>query len=162
MLGKDIETALQVYAQHKVFLGTFKNGARPEMPVGCYAIFNTLREDPEHDPQAKSEIVAHWIVIGRPEATLYEVFDSQPRQTNEIFYFFDNLSGSIIINTIDLMPESSGLCGEFAIFFLVVRLSNMDLGFTTVLNLYFSVNKEDNKAKVLQLLHHLKAESPSL
>ena len=158
MLGKDIEAALQVYAQHHVFLGTYQNGARPEIPIGCYAIFNTRKESSEHELQSKSNIIAHWIVIGRPEATLYEVFDSQPRQTNEIFYFFDNLSGNII----DLMPEACGLCGEFAIFFLVVRLSNMDLDFTTVLNLYFSVNKEDNKSKVLQLLHHLKAESPSL
>ena len=158
MLGSQIEAALKVYQRHGHFLGTFAKGARPFLKVGSYGIFNTMsRSDLSEDTQ----ILAHWVVIGRPEPHLFEVFDATPRQTQELFYIFNDYTGSIIMNSVDLMPENSSLCGEFAVFFLVVRLSNMDLDFTTVLNLYLSKDVAKNKAKVLELLQHLHTENPS-
>ena len=162
MFGREIEALLSKFKAHGNFLGIFARGEKPHFEVGSVAIFNTLTtESTKGTPQSSAEEnirTGHWLCISRPDHDLFEIFDSEPRTTGSFTYLFEGYKGSLVLNTVDLMPPGSKMCGEFAVYFVVIRLSNIDIDFTTLINMYLSLDTISNTHRVRQLLRQLETE----
>lgn len=161
MFGRDIESLLSKFKSHGHFLGVFARGETPHFDIGSIAIFNTLTVDDSNTADSsgsKSKKSGHWLCIARPACGLFEIFDAEPRSTGSFAYLFENYNGSVVLNSVDLMPPGSRMCGEFAVYFVVIRLTNIEVDFTTLLNMYFSLNKENNTRRVQKLLEELSTE----
>ena len=165
MYGREIEALLSKFKSHGNFMGIFARGEKPHFKVGSVAIFNTLTQaspestkEGEQTSEERQNQTGHWLCISRPSHRLFEIFDAEPRRTGSFTYLFDGYTGSLVLNTVDLMPPGSKMCGQFAVYFVVIRLSNIDIDFTTLINMYLSLDLISNTHRVRQLLRELETE----
>ena len=100
----------------------------------------------------------HWAVIHKNLFNRIEVFDSLGINSPVSKKLIHELkcTKSFSINSTQLQSDDSSLCGEFAIFYIVRRFYDGDIGFSEFLNHYFSSNQKRNEQQVEKFIKKLK------
>ena len=84
----------------------------------------------------------------------YEIFDSLGTSDE---YVLQNIHflGDCHLNTTILQDETSISCGQFCIFYIIHRLHNLDLDYSSFLNDFFSENVGINEERVSTFLTNI-------
>lgn len=151
MQGSEIEAFIaKVPTISNHFKGIYSIDTLPKyLKKRTFLICNTA----EHN-----KLGEHWICICKTDLEI-EVFDSlgiDPAKKNMLQRFckFRNVS-SLKVNETPFQSSSTSTCGLFAIYFIVQRFHNLDLGFNTLLTEIFSKNLLSNEEKVKDFCENL-------
>lgn len=162
MLGLDIDLLLEGYKSSGSFLGVLANGESADFPVNSYCVVNTASLKTATSQESGSALGPfHWGIVGRFSDFQFEIFDPQPMLTSKFFYLLKGLRGSVIMNNQVLMPTDSDnqtnmMCGEFVCYFFVKRQENLDLDFSSLLNVIFTTDPAQNAIMVNKFMEELR------
>lgn len=145
MLSSEIGNIFKSFPQiNKLFLGCFSADTLPQLlRVNHFCIANT-----DHS----TGLGKHWYIIFRPSNTTIEVFDSLGIDEHKKTFLESNLKiknvQKIVFNLTQFQLEISETCGNFAVYFIVNRLHNLDHSFKSLLEEIFDENKDKNEELV--------------
>jgi hypothetical protein len=133
----------------KLFFGVYSIDLIPLIPVKHFIICNLSPSD---------EPGTHWILIIRPDNSCLEIFNSLGYKNLDTIkphlnIFSRNLE--LEFNSDQFQPDNSKNCGYFCIYMAVHRVLNYDLNFLTVLEDYFTANKNNNDVLVYDYCQNL-------
>lgn len=106
------------------------------------------------DPSYKEG--SHWICFIRLNEPECEIFDSLGVKIENILphICFDQKL-TFVFNSTPVQSLSSTLCGKFVVTFLIERMLNQTMDFNDLLEDIFSLNLNENDAKVLEFCSSL-------
>jgi hypothetical protein len=137
----------------QLFFGVYSIDLIPIIPIKHFVICNL---SPSNEPGT------HWIVILRPDNTSLEIFNSLGyKNLDTLKPHLKNFSHSVDLefNYDQFQPDDSTYCGYFCIYFAIHRVLNYDLSFVTILEDYFSSNKNNNNELVYNYCQNLLHEN---
>ena len=101
----------------------------------------------------------HWFVILRLNKFKYELFDSLTlnQEKIELLQTYCNFKTKYLkYNKTIVQSDESTTCGQFCLYFIIHRMHNLDLSFSTLLNTIFSLNVTENEESVKTFLKSMK------
>lgn len=97
----------------------------------------------------------HWQVLLRNDDNALEYFDSLGLSQTKLqsFLIYCKIKSKILkFNESPVQHQSSETCGLFCLYFIFLRLHNIDLSFDDVINEIFDKNEKINEVKVQDFL----------
>ena len=114
----------------------------PTFPAGC--VVNT-------DPQGKPG--THWVALYQEHEAVVETFDSFGKDLLSYSPHFEQLAGNhrLISQSHQLQSDTTTVCGQYCLFFLLRRCSNET--YSQIIHL-FTEKKASNDIMVCQYVNH--------
>lgn len=118
------------------------------LKVKSFLIVNTA-------PKEKRE--GHWIVIGRTQLGILEIFNSLGFESLKSIKPYLNFifKSEIIYNNSAVQLPTSSSCGLYCIYYAVHRFFNLDIPFDEFMEDTFTSDLNKNEILVSQFCHHL-------
>lgn len=128
------------------FVGVFSIDKVPKrLRKTSFLIINT---QPSHLPGQ------HWFCLIKRNVKEYELFDSLGVSNDKLNFFKENnifRKNSVVkFNESPLQISTSNTCGLFVLYFLIHRMHNLDMSFSSLMDEIFDLNLRINEDKVLE------------
>jgi len=105
----------------------------------------------------REQKLGHWIVIGRPQKDIVELFNSLGCDSIAPIkpYLKFPFKSEIVYNNSPVQLATSSSCGLYCIYFAVLRYFNLDCSFEEIIEDIFNSDINKNEHRVHQFCHHL-------
>lgn len=94
----------------------------------------------------------HWFVLYKSSSSKLEAFDSLSFTDTKILFLRQNCKfkgiKEIEFNETQFQSDTSTTCGKFVLYFIFMRLYNLDMSFKDLLNEIFVENQSINEQKI--------------
>ena len=94
----------------------------------------------------------HWIVLYKVSEVELELFDSLGTDCNFIKDNLPKYGDFALANITAVQPTWSASCGQFCLYYITMRLMNLDLSFSELLNNIFCGDLNVNEKTVLDFI----------
>lgn len=109
--------------------------------------------------QKATEPGQHWFCILKTSLKNYEYFDSLGVSDTKLnllkSYKIFPIDSIVKFNETPVQEPSSSTCGLFVLYFIIHRLHNLDMSFSTLMNEIFTLNRSQNEIEVLKFAKDL-------